>query len=70
MEDLKRIKGMKKTNMKEDKLVPAETRGSAMDARSGAATLPLLISQIRGFFSAEIKCVRGGAFALGMLKEK
>jgi len=41
-----------------------------MDARSGAATLPLLISQIRGFFSAEIKCVRGGAFALGMLKEK
>lgn len=61
---------MKKTNMKEDKLAPAEPRGSATDARRGAATLPLLICQTRGSFPAEIKCVRGGAFELGKLKEK
>lgn len=35
LEDLKRIKGMKKTNEKEDKLAPAEPRGSATDARLG-----------------------------------
>lgn len=33
LEDLKRIKGMKNTNEKEDKLAPAEPRGSATDAR-------------------------------------
>lgn len=34
-------------------------------------TAPLLhISKIYSLFSAEIKCVHGGAFELGMLKEK
>lgn len=64
---------MKKTNTKEDKLVPEEPRGSAPDARRGALTLPLFISQFKGYFSAEIKCVcfgSKGAAELGTLKEK
>lgn len=52
MGDQKRIKGMKKTNTKEDKIVPAQPGGSA--------AYILLTGQIRGFFSADIKWGGGG----------
>lgn len=62
MEDLKRIKGTKKISIKEEKLVPAEPRGSALGT--------LLIGQVRGFFSGEIKWGWEEALELEMMEEK